>query len=70
MAASLPVISPPSPSEQLGTTLQSLYNMTNTFSFRGTKETEINEGIAKEEFFYLSGGMMSNWEQTTTNITA
>ena len=51
----------PSPSEQLGIPLQSSsYNMTNMFSFRGTKEMEINEGIAKQEFFYPSGGMMSN----------
>lgn len=34
--------------------------MTNMFGFRGTKEMEINEGIAKQEFFYLSGGTMSN----------
>lgn len=43
----------PSVSEQLGISLQSLsYNMTNMFSFKGTKETEINERIAKQEFSF------------------
>lgn len=52
IAASLPVISPPV-SEQLGIALQSLsYNMTNMFSFKGTKETEINERITKQEFSF------------------